>query len=99
MENDLKISLNTEQPNARANFSISIGLKVTRPGPLEAKNLIYKDEHPLNFTMLHDCLAGKQILDEQHGILSINDKTCKEEPTKKAYMLFKQAYFPNLLLG
>lgn len=45
MENDLKISLNTHQPNLRANFSISVGLKVERPGPAAAKNLAYKEEH------------------------------------------------------
>jgi hypothetical protein len=48
----------------RANFSISVGLKVSRLGPLAAKDLTYKDEHALDFTLLHDCLAGKQILDE-----------------------------------
>lgn len=64
MENDLKISINTKWPNHRANFSISVGLGASRKSPATAKDLTYKEEHQLNFTMLHDCLAGKQILNE-----------------------------------
>jgi hypothetical protein len=64
MENDLKISINTAKSDTRANFSISVGFGASRNGPAKAKDLIYNDEHQLDFTMLHDCLAGKQIMDE-----------------------------------
>jgi hypothetical protein len=42
----------------RANFSISVGLKVSRLGPLAAKDLTYKDEHALDFTF---CMIALQV--------------------------------------
>jgi len=53
-----------------ANFSLGFKLHLVRKLPKTAADVYSADYHKLNFTLLHDCLAGKQMMHPETGLFS-----------------------------
>lgn len=52
--------------NDATTLEINMKLQIKRDYPLEAKQVDHVDSRKLNFSQLHDCLAGKKLLPSEN---------------------------------
>ena len=58
---DFLKTLNVQQPNRVANFSLAFDYKFTRANPTDALVAKNRVEKVMNYSLAHDCQTGKQL--------------------------------------